>query len=526
MGKAELSYQNSNDTTMKRGEDQFTLYPLWNVPLGFDKFYPGDVAGMIVCIWADTGEIATASPMIVDSSMGNVADDSKVQESNTVLGSLSAPILVTAGFSLVAILLGYKKKVFEVAGGRKMFSVTWTIILSGLIIVSAIAVAVPQVSATSRSRAYATLNGSVPSQVWYEQTAAYSVCDSITTLFSNAGYDAYNEAGWQYTTQGNTTKQNIYDDTYSDEQTCDTVSVFHFGHTGQFNIEYQTEESNISFAYDVNSQDIYSLTSNSHKHNFVFIWVCASAQRTNEPNTYSMSRAWLHRDNYLSSDGYGGPDYSGQCYIGFYDFSPVIGYSSPFMGRQYDQPCSQFIYLFYLWSVGEGLSVHDALDWAAHGYFGSCVFGDSPFQGYSFWWPGNGDPQVHLDESGYFPEHWRELYPTMYGNTADNHMSVFGDSSIHLSSPSPPSSYQLSVCAFDSQYWFGLNPNVWVDGNWVGTAPVSFYVSPGDHTVTVDDTVYNPNLGWYQSLVSFSDNYGNGEYRPIYSNTEIDAFYW
>jgi hypothetical protein len=57
-----LSYVNSPDASLARNNNPFVLYPSWYVPLGFDKFYPGDVTGVSVSIWADTGEVGSIGP--------------------------------------------------------------------------------------------------------------------------------------------------------------------------------------------------------------------------------------------------------------------------------------------------------------------------------------------------------------------------------------------------------------------------------------------------------------------------------
>lgn len=76
----------------------------------------------------------------------------------------------------------------------------------------------------------------------------------------------------------------------------------------------------------------------------------------------------------------------------------------------------------------------------------------------------------------------------------------------------------LTVDAYDN-YWNQLNVNVWVDDVWVGASPVSILVAEGWHRVEVDyDLGY-----WY--FVEFSDGYGNGESRPIYSDTWLTAYY-
>lgn len=78
----------------------------------------------------------------------------------------------------------------------------------------------------------------------------------------------------------------------------------------------------------------------------------------------------------------------------------------------------------------------------------------------------------------------------------------------------------LYVDAYDANYGYELNPNVYIDSEWVGNAPVSVLVTEDWHSVEVDDW-------WgYWYFVGFSDGYGNGESRPIYSDTSITAWYW
>ena len=57
-----------------------------------------------------------------------------------------------------------------------------------------------------------------------------------------------------------------------------------------------------------------------------------------------------------------------------------------------------------------------------------------------------------------------------------------------------PESYQIFLQAFDDLS-NELHPNVWIDDNWVGTAPISCYsASIGEHTVEVDDQVGDANF--------------------------------
>jgi hypothetical protein len=79
--------------------------------------------------------------------------------------------------------------------------------------------------------------------------------------------------------------------------------------------------------------------------------------------------------------------------------------------------------------------------------------------------------------------------------------------------------YWLYVDAYCDYFGGVVDPYVWIDGNEIGQAPVYILVQEGWHTVTVE-------WNWgYWHLLGFSDGYGNGESRPIYSDTDITAYY-
>ena len=89
-----------------------------------------------------------------------------------------------------------------------------------------------------------------------------------------------------------------------------------------------------------------------------------------------------------------------------------------------------------------------------------------------------------------------------------------------------PVYHSLTLWAFDSYYWYDLNPNVYVDSTFVGTAPVYVQVLEGEHTVSVDESTYNPYSTWTQYLTGFSDALGNGDTRYVYSDYYLDAYYY
>jgi hypothetical protein len=82
----------------------------------------------------------------------------------------------------------------------------------------------------------------------------------------------------------------------------------------------------------------------------------------------------------------------------------------------------------------------------------------------------------------------------------------------------PPVYHWLTINAYD-EYGYPLSPNVYVDTVWYYGAPVTIQVTEDWHIVEVED----PYVYW--CLVEFSDGYGNGASRPIYSDTTITAYY-
>jgi hypothetical protein len=82
------------------------------------------------------------------------------------------------------------------------------------------------------------------------------------------------------------------------------------------------------------------------------------------------------------------------------------------------------------------------------------------------------------------------------------------------------------VNAYDDFCGNPLSPNIYIDGNWTGYGYASVQVTAGYHSVLVDNPVWNDYLGYYDYLSYFSDGYGNGETRPVFSNTLITAHYF
>ena len=86
----------------------------------------------------------------------------------------------------------------------------------------------------------------------------------------------------------------------------------------------------------------------------------------------------------------------------------------------------------------------------------------------------------------------------------------------------------LEVVAYDDYGWDLLNTGVYVDGNYMGLAPLTITLPAGFHTVSVDDQTYD----FYWGMIGFSYfqyNYNIYYYNdisiPIYSDETLYAFY-
>jgi len=458
LGHAALSYLNFPNQSLAREGNPFTLYPSWYVPLGFDKFYPGDVTGMTVSIWADTGKVSIMGPMCADSLSSDNVEKTNAQGFTQESTILSTQIVIATVFSVVGVSIVSRKRVFKSSGGRKLFSRFGGILICGLILFSLFLAAMPTASASevpnSKARIYASMHGQLPQ----EQQAAEWVCGQIDDAFEASGYSSSNLCG------SGTTRQHEMDYAQYDEEHYDRIAVFHFGHLHWFNTKYR-DNYNIT----ISSDDISSKTGEG-KHVFVFLWVCAQAY----DRTYGMPVAWNHRDGVshplMNENGYLSPDGYGQCYISFDLFSPIISGFHQTFEHQITGPCKDFIKYFYdyalKYSPDTNYAVRDALNKASLDFFG-CTFTSSRFYtGYSAWWPGS-------DE---FPEgDWRRNAQYI----PNNHMKVFGDGAIWLFQP------KITLAAN-----YGLSPTFYLSGEPHYTGDIYPY---GGHTY-YDITVTNvPN---------------------------------
>ena len=483
LGHGTLVYLNFKDPDDARGGDPFTLYPCWYLPLGFDKFYPGDVSSMVVTIWADTGEVASMHEIVADSGLASFKQETVTLGDNTVKDErkdstlLGSTLVAAIVFCILGVSTCTMRKKYSF---RIKYSRVWATLmcLSSLTVV--LLFAVSSANATipipiSKSRVYSCEDG----EGYYnsqadenEKAAATNICNYIGNMTEDADYSTSNLHGT------GTVASNVVSNAGFDEQNYHRTTVFHCGHLygGQLNVAYQD-----NFAYPITESAVYAATGLG-KHFFVFIWVCAQA----EDETYGTPVAWTHRDNapgrpYMSSDGYANPDGSGQCYIGFSGQSPMLSEVYP-DETFYDcgdlGPSTDFIESFYDYALTQNYSVKNSLNRASLDYFG-CSFSSSKLNGgYDSWWPG-GDLFEPMNNSGYYPRDFNWYFNP---DKPQNRMRVFGDGDIHLNQ------YNLIVDAKDqyNNYFSGKDVYIDLQHNIANTGS-ELDVSEGLHTIFVND---------------------------------------
>jgi len=90
--ETELSLGNYPTKNDSRGGNPLTLYPGWHVKLYFDKLYLGNVYGLSIGIWADTGEVNDISTLM--SALGYPDDIPEFPSLTPLMIALVVAVLV------------------------------------------------------------------------------------------------------------------------------------------------------------------------------------------------------------------------------------------------------------------------------------------------------------------------------------------------------------------------------------------------------------------------------------------------
>ena len=476
-----------------RSDNPLTLYPMWRIGVGLDKFYPGNVYGIYVDIWADTKEIrhvraafSTLDPQLIESQL---FDESTVETLNdqssaseAQLNSISITCIALTAFAVVVlgtapVWLSRKKKSSRFYNLPKPHLFRIGAVLLCLLISSTMPLVLISTVNADEPNDRATIWGSTwgkesyTEEIWQQMVTA----NSIKNYFGYAGYTASSYQG------SNTVKANILAQIEDSEQNYPRVAVVYFDHGvgdiyweeygGDDQWHYQVIDSDGVSVFDM---DIHNKTA-LERPCFALINTCMSANITyrcpygggknDYDNAVGMPYAWTHRKvkayespfyigEHMSDDGYNQPDDGKFCYIGF-----PYGSASLSQWVDGDYPFTEYhtwLENFTRYALYNDYSVNTALDLASLDYFNSIFELTKLHRDFSAIWVG--DPRS-----------------PMPGCT----MVVYGNGKIHLYQPS------LTVRAYDSDS-NPLYPYVYIDGKYVGTTQVEFFrVSPGSHTLEV-----------------------------------------
>jgi hypothetical protein len=573
INRATLSYVSNPNESLARGDNPFNLYPAWYVPLGFKKFYPGDVTGVSVVIWADNGKIGPMNTMAIDPEIAN----STIQISTANgLGTNSEASLTSIAIGTIVCTIGLfvrRKKVACLAGHKRFLNQPFWAILLSLVAVSGLLISTAN-AWTYSSRIYGSLygGGSPPSppQTEPEREAYYCLSGQMFSYFeANGHFD---------TSDYCPTKDQVLSDIVWDEAYYDRAMIFQFGHEAGAGNGYVDSFGNPIWASDISPR------TQAGKYDFVFLWVCNQAKYG--PGN-SITQAWFPNSN-LCPYGYGssvtGPD-SEKCFIGFYGESPEIGSYGNFL-EQWTYPLEYFIQTFYYYAVIDGYSITDSLNQASLMFFSEPFSSSVLYNGYNMWWPGGMAPP--LDHSGWYPEDFDPSEPL-------NHMEIFGDGAMtflqqyltvycdpnqgytqpssswqsygsniqvvawqqlgyyfdhwivdgyqtvydnpitismnqdHTLQPvytQTPTYYTLTINTLD---YFGngaVDANIYVDGNYVGIGYASVPVTQGIHNLYCDDWAWSWDYGYDVMFMQYSAGGSNGQWYNIGSSTYLTGWYY
>lgn len=520
-----LSYLNDPDKNYARGGDPFTLYPSWYVKLGFDKFYPGDVTGMTVTVWADTSQVSSMYQTIC--AQPTVDHDAPVAENLLLASVLIVPVLGIARLSMVG-----KRRVLNATTNRKLLSIPLTALLCLTIASGLASPSIPKANASlpnsmiSKSLIYGVTNGSgLPIT---EAAAGIEVTNYIDDMTTGNGYSGTNLYGSQtyYTT--------VYSNIQS-SQNFGQVATFYFGHFLEYHEAMQDNVWPPNGPNGIYASNIGQYTTG--KDFFVWLWVCQMANLpTNDMPFY------YTKNPTMSANGHTSPDQGFNCFMTFEGISPEIGNSTGTFennalafpnGRP--GPLKDFIKKFYYYALSSSYqyTVHDALNRASIDFFGvnyeNChltfyndayypvdntyhygrmyIFGDSAIKLYQ--------PTVYLYASG---DNNNQLYPSFTINGVqgfETNSYRFMNAHIYqIGVPSNIGEYHFDHFYYNGGYYYNNPADICMCQD--GTLQ-AYYVQDYINILSSDDGYTIPSAGYYR---------GSGSMQITAYPYEGDFSYW
>jgi len=555
-----------------RSEDPLMLYPVRHVWVSLDKFYPGNVYGFNVYVWADTGEVcaihervatmdppadlvASANDFTIESSNNQVLGDEVKSNSMSLTWITPVFAVVMLGTVPAWFLVGKKKNLLK-RSSPKIGGILFCLLISSTVLlvpISAVNAECTRGALIWGSESLGAWNTDLgfswrktPGEVGQQNTTS----NAISNYFRDDGYDAKNYKG-----NGSNASQIIANISDSALQHS-LVAVVDFDHgigrpdspsaSGEFHYMFEDQngtiwgpdnEHKVNHAeHGVYDAQIYPLTG-SGKNFFTLINTCMSGNVNtwtytsdtgaeypvgqgfvNGTNAQGMPFAWTHRIVRAKGAGFNTNNHMS-----------IDGYGDPddgafcYIGFYYGSAAlnqtisgiapiyATWLENFFWYALSFDISVNDALDEASLRNFND-LFGDTDLAtGFTAVWP------MYINGA------WQYSGTGISGPGA---MVVYGNGNIHL--------YEYFVHDYisatgDGFYWGIENPD-----NIEGGSNDGQYT----HMYAYFDPSYGPsqallrcNIGWdatghiylygYATTTSCLQVWVSSDYSTWY---EVDSF--
>ena len=533
-------------------QDLLALYPMTHVWVSLDKFYPGNVYGMDVYIWADTKEVcyihervSTVDPpadLVANVTAGSSGSQASFAEVKS--DSLSILWIVFPAFAsalLVTVPIYVRRKNSRFFGVRNLRCLKINGVLLCLLIFSPLLVVAMSASPANATPLIgrATIWGAesigakytppgwswrkTNSEVaWQQNTSQY-----IAGEFASNGYYSSNFQGI------NSMKYEILGNISNNEALYPRVAVVDFDH-GVGRTDYPLDNGQWHYlleddygAYNgtdyfnqgaphqdhiVYDMDIYNQTNGNTF--FAFINTCMSANTAygnglnSNGKPVGMPFAWTHKmvgadtwyppSGYMSGDGYHYPDFGNNVYIGFDGGSAALEQS--ITGTQW--PYYYWVYHFFYYALTADYTLHQALDLASHDAFGAQYdFDQTPlYTGFTSIWP--------MYINGAWQNSWNG-----WNFSGPGSMKVYGNADLKL--------YQPLLTLSDGSH---VGASFSIDGGYFGTG--NLRITTQTHTFDVNvPTGYSFDHFYFQDTLGGTPVYYHPVSFLINHDSSLTAYY-
>jgi hypothetical protein len=554
------------DVDKVRNSDLLELYPLRHVWVSLDKFYPGNVYGINVYIWADTKEVCYFHERIstMDPPVELIADWTNSEKNPLLNNVLVEPyflviIVVSCGFPIVILFtLTNNRRIRRLTDWRKPSFLNLSIVFFYILLSSSVWVGLSAQPVQAEpyygratvwgSESQGSWNSTISSSwrkqfnnetIWQRNTSQY-----IANMFQLNGYSSTNNQGANNTTSD---KSAILDQISSNEANYHRVAVIDFDHgngRNETNIigaegnefhylfednwgtvegtwQYNSSSANANY-HAVFDDDVYSRTTG--KAFFVLINACNSANINatfgNSKYNYSSTQglidmgesderargmpfAWTHKLVGTNSSSQPTGNMSADGYR-YPDGNQncYIGFDGGSAALQQPIGGTEWPYYYFIYHFFYWALTED---YTIHQALDQAS--KDAFQGKDF------DQTLLYNGTGFnsiWPMHPNGTW--LYDTSFIGYMKVYGNANLKLYQP------LVTVNAYDN-YNNPVATQVYIDDTYTGWAGSSFRVTPGTHTFRV--TSY-PDA--YHSF-SYFGGYQAGQ-NPITVSVSSDTTLW